>query len=500
MSARMASLAAPLALLVACQPQDLGRVEMGFDGSGDVIEGEFVIQDDLSLREMDELGLEQVSFNEDLGWGLYLAEDGVRASALERALAQGRGTGVEPNRPRAAAAVNDPYYAYQWDMAALGVESAWAFSTGRNVRVAVIDTGVGKTGEDKPKYLLTGKDFVDGDADASDLNGHGSHVAGTIAQATNNGKGCVGVAPDAEILPLRVLDANGSGDAYATAEAIVYAADHGAQVINLSLGSPSSTQVERDAVRYAVDRGVVIVAATGNEGARSVSYPAAYDGVLAVGATRYDGTVTAYSNGGSAVDLVAPGGDTSIDQNGDGYGDGILQEVIVGSQRGYNFFEGTSMATPHVAGAAALLLGAGARPADVAGLLTSTAKDVGAAGWDSQAGYGLIRPVAALEKLRSGAASPPPSAQEEPLADVDAPVISGVWASQTGTSLSIGWTTDEPATSYIGFEGYSQFGNDDLVTRHELRFTVSANATYRFTAVSADAAGNTTEDGVWTTR
>ena len=501
MAFRTASLliSVPVLLMIGCAPSDPDPVDLGYDGAGDVIEGEFVIQDHLTDRELDELGLIELAWNDNLGWGLYLAEDGVAESALDRALAQSRTVGIEPNRPRQSFAVNDPYRSLQWNMTAIDVDGAWAYSTGRGVTVAVIDTGLGKVGEDRPANVLTGKDWVDGDSDPTDQNGHGTHVSGTIAQKTNNGKGCIGVAPDATILPLRVLGADGSGDAYAIAEAITYAADQGAKVINLSLGSAYGTNVERDAVRYAQGKGVVIVAASGNESATSVGYPATYDGVIAVGATRYDGAVAAYSNGGSTLDVVAPGGDMAVDQNRDGYNDGILQEVVIGTQHGYDFYEGTSMASPHVAGVAALLISAGARPQDVLGLLTSTAKDVGATGFDNRAGYGLIQPVKALQKFRSGT-TPPATTPPPPTADTSAPTITDVWAQQTSTSLTIGWTTNEASTTYVAFDGYGTFGDASLVTAHEIRFTVQTNKVYNFTVVSKDAAGNEGRDGVYRSR
>lgn len=484
-----------IAVLVGCGagsetlPQNIG-----FDGSGPTIAGEFAIQRNLNDRELRDLGLEQLRWNESLGWGLYLANNGVSVSAITRALQQSRGILVESNRPVAAFATNDPYREFQWDMTEFQVEAAWQQTTGRGIRVAVIDTGLGKSGEDRPKNVATGYDFVDDDNDPSDLNGHGTHVSGTIAQATHNGLGTVGVAPDAEILPLRVLDADGSGDAYATAEAIAFAADHGAEVINLSLGSSSGTSVERDAVNYAIGKGVVICAATGNESANAVSYPAAYDGVIAVGATRFDKSVASYSNGGSSIDLVAPGGDMAVDQNNDGYGDGILQEVTPGS---YEFYEGTSMATPHIAGAVALLMAAGAEPVDVFGLLTGTATDVGAPGFDTRSGYGLVQPIKALQALESGHVT---EAEPGPPPDTTPPAISDVWAQQSGTTLAIGWTTDEPASSHIEFQDAGAFGDDHLVTEHELRFTVTANVTYNFTVLSTDAAGNESTDGVYRSR
>jgi serine protease len=256
--------------------------------------------------------------------------------------------------------------------------------------VAVLDTGVSAQGSDTPTGLQGGWDFVDDDSDASDLHGHGTHVAGTIAQATNNGVQGAGVAPGAGILPVRVLDADGSGYTSDIIDGIVWAVDNGAQVLNLSLGSNSSSASELLAVEWAVEQGAVVVAASGNNYGATVSFPAGYEAALAVGATDAEDARAAYSNRGTALDLVAPGGDLNADLNGDGYGDGVLQESFSGSEWGAYFFQGTSMAAPHVAGVAALLIAEGATAAEAEEVILNTADDLGAEGWDSSTGVGLL--------------------------------------------------------------------------------------------------------------
>ena len=185
--------------------------------------------------------------------------------------------------------------------------------------------GVRGGGPDGITTLLGGYDAYYDDDDPSDNDGHGTFVAGTIAQSTNNGRGVAGMAPGASILPVKVLSDQGFGDVRALANGIVYATDQGADVINMSLGSPSSSQTEYRAIQYAYDRDVVLVAASGNEFARSISYPAAYPEVIAVGAVRASGTRSPYSNTGSGLEIVAPGGDLNRDDNGDGYADGVLR-------------------------------------------------------------------------------------------------------------------------------------------------------------------------------
>jgi serine protease len=373
----------PLLALLACTTSNLGGADAQaplLGPVGDVIDGEFVISADLDGTVAADLGIAQLAWNASLGAGLYEALEPVDASALAAALrTTARGDLlVEHNRPRTVSA--DPYRALQWNLDALDIEAAWAVTRGAGATVAVIDSGVAEGGEDTPVNLVRGWDFVDDDANPNDENGHGTHVAGTIAQATDNGRGVAGVAPEATVLAVRAMDANGSGSAWGIASAITYAVDHGADIVNLSLGSPWSTSIESQAIDYAYKKGVLVVAASGNSGAGAVDYPAAYSQVLAVGATRADGAVAAYSNTGNALDLVAPGGDMGRDQNGDGYADGIVQETLSGSGFGYLFFEGTSMAAPHVAGAAALLIAAGAPAADVRGLLQDTAVVVGGTG------------------------------------------------------------------------------------------------------------------------
>jgi len=311
---------------------------------------------------------------------------------------------------------NDPYYEYQWNMAELDLGRAHGIATGQGVVVAVVDSGV-SAGKDGYKNLMKGYDAFAGDNDASDTDAdksssgsHGTHVAGTIAQATNNGEGVAGMAPDARILPVRVFgyDASAGGITTTTeivAEGIVWAADNGADVINLSLGGYTDSQIIKDAVDYAYESGVAVIAASGNDGyTDTIAYPAAYPSVLSVGSVGVNGQVAYYSNQGKLLDVVAPGGDMTADGNNDGVADGILQETSLGGGKfDYALFQGTSMASPHVAGLAALLKSNGLRsPDDIYEAITQSAKDLGGKGRDNQTGYGLIDPAAALKYKPTG--------------------------------------------------------------------------------------------------
>jgi len=466
-------------LLTACSP------DSSFDGldveEGDIIAGQFVIGQDLSADRAQALGLEHLEWSETLGAGLYGAtRDEVRLEDLLLELTSNtRGEEVLEENVRAyASAVNDPYRSYQWNMDQMSVEAAWGYATGDGIVVAVVDTGVSTAGEDTPAQMLAGHDFADDDDDPTDVGGHGTHVAGTISQATNNGRGVVGMAPDATILPVRVLGSDGSGSSWDVANGIVWAVDNGADVINLSLGGNYPASIYQQAVRYAADNGVVVVAASGNEYRDVVGYPAAYEEVIAVGATGSNYAVPGYSNTGPTLDLVAPGGT---------YGDGILQETLSSGTVGYAYLNGTSMAAPHVSALAALLLEAGAEPADVQSLMQDTARDLGDAGWDETHGYGLIDPVAALAALSTPEV---PDEPEPPAPDVDAPTVWGVTAVRDGGSLVITWSTDEPASSDIEFDSYGVFAEPGAVTEHRRSFTVGVTGTYRIRVRSADSAGN----------
>ncbi len=292
---------------------------------------------------------------------------------------------------------DDEFFGLQWHMSRLGAPDVWRVATGAGVVVAVVDTGVAP-GLDGFTNLVAGYDAVEGRAGFYDGNGHGTHVAGTVGQSTGNGYGTVGLAPNATILPVRVLSDSGSGTSADVAEGIRWAADNGAQIINLSLGSSSRSSVIAEACDYARDQGVLVVAASGNDGFTNfIGYPAALASTLAVGATALGDQVTGYSNKGQQLSLVAPGGDTTVDADGDGFGDGVLQESTFNGEEGFYFLEGTSMATPHVSAVAALLVEAGVDSVDeLEQILLQSATDLGDPGWDPVFGHGLVDPVAAL--------------------------------------------------------------------------------------------------------
>jgi serine protease len=307
---------------------------------------------------------------------------------------------AHPNYQFQAAFVpNDPLYSQQWNLRAIRMPEAWEISQGEGVTVAVVDTGVTRVPDLAQTEFVKGYDFVDDDEDPTDLNGHGTHVAGTLAQSTNNALGVAGVAFKAKIMPVRVLDANGFGSLSDVVEGIRYAVDHGATVINLSLGSRASARLMEEAVAYAHSKGVTVVAAAGNENSSQVSYPARYPHVIAVSATGPDGTKAPYSNYGVGVDIAAPGGAKTPEHPE--YG--ILQQTI--NRRNpdepvFAYFQGTSMAAPHVAGVAALIQAQGIKDPDkVEAVLKMSAAPVPG---DKQNFYGagLLDAARALARAR----------------------------------------------------------------------------------------------------
>jgi serine protease len=300
---------------------------------------------------------------------------------------------------------------------AWGNVAAAGAAGGAGVTVAVLDTGVAyPTGGSRPgspdldrRLFVPGYDFVDHDNRPFDQNGHGTHVASTIAEKTNNGYGLTGLAYGVRIMPVRVLNRAGKGDAVTIARGIRFAVNHGAKVINLSLNFDTSvTEGEIPelvaAISYAWRRGSLIVAGAGNTGSRSVSYPARGPHVLAVGGTTQHGCLASYSSHGDGLDLVAPGGGADAALSGDPAcrpgrtGPPIYQVTLAGRQlerfdiAGYT---GTSMAAPHVSAVAALVVASGVigpdpSPEAIEARLEQTARDLGRPGYDARYGWGLV--------------------------------------------------------------------------------------------------------------
>jgi len=295
---------------------------------------------------------------------------------------------------------NDTYLYKQWNLQMIEMETAWEYAEGEGAIVAVIDSGcMLQTGPNSVKLddfdttqIKQGYDFVDDDGVPEDVTGHGTHVAGTIAEATNNGKGVAGVAPKATILPIRVMDSSGRGTEAQIVEGIRWAVDQGANIINLSLGGRGASPLYESAIDYAYQKGVFVACAAGNE-AEPTAYPAAYTNAFAVSAVADTSEIASYSNYGPEIDIAAPGGDAAglwrtakdligaiLKPTGKPVGSMILQQSVDTQRRGgvvssYLEKSGTSMACPHVAGVAALLWERGIRdPDEIRSMLRRSAK------------------------------------------------------------------------------------------------------------------------------
>jgi serine protease len=339
-----------------------------------------------------------------------------------------------PNyKAHAAALPNDPGLRKQWNFVGpfgLGMEEAWTLAAaqgapgGRGALVAVLDSGVAyerrgryrRAPDLRRKTFIHPWDFIQRDSHPNDVYGHGTHVAGTIAQTTNNGIGTAGIAYNAKIMPLRVLDSRGEGDSAAIARAIRYAVRHRADVINPSLEFPAEVRSAEipdvvSALHVAHRRGVLVTAAAGNQTDIAVAYPARVKSVIAVSATTLDGCQADYSNSGDALDVAAPGGGVDAPNtdsiwdaahcNPDAPGRPIIQQTFTSGVQRFGLpriYEGTSMASPHVAAIAALLiatkrLGRHPTPREVEARIEETARPTDR---PDRYGAGLVDAAAAL--------------------------------------------------------------------------------------------------------
>lgn len=310
----------------------------------------------------------------------------------------------------AQAGPNDPMYPAQWNMKMLNAETAWGKARGQGVRVAMVDTGLSywkgegthQVEDLEQTTVLEGYDFVRDQTEAADEHGQGTHMAGTIAQSTNNGKGVVGLAFEAQLMAFKVLDRTGRGTMADVSAAIQLAADRKAQIIVTGVGSKKGNDVLLEAVRYAKARNCLLIGAAGVGGGKDIIYPAAYPEVLAISAVDQKGKLTDYTSRGPAIDLAAPGG-----KNRQGEYTGILQNTIrQGDARisGYYQWAGTSMSAAHVAGVAALIYSTGVSGADqVRDILQNTAQSKGAKGKKEGYGAGIVDAGKAVAKAQQAA-------------------------------------------------------------------------------------------------
>ncbi|WP_017211458.1 S8 family peptidase [Clostridium beijerinckii] len=287
-------------------------------------------------------------------------------------------------------AVNDPGYKYEWDISYTEADKAWPLiKQKREINVAVLDTGVDYTHPDLKNRVLKSKgyNFVDNNSDTMDDNGHGTHVSGIIAANANDNIGIAGIdgTLDVKIIPIKVLDSNGEGDINDIVKGIKYAADNGADIINLSFGANEKSKLIAEAISYAKSKGVFVVAAAGNDNEDSDNISPAGDGAFTVAAMSYNYKKASFSDYGNCIKVSAPGVE--------------ILSTVPGS---YEAWDGTSMAAPVATGIAAMVKAEDPNlsPSQIEDVLDSTAKDIMSKGKDKQSGYGLIDAYNAIKKVK----------------------------------------------------------------------------------------------------
>jgi len=403
MQAEHAGIAAPWGQSTDGENRFWGQSPSGDSPHGDRIPGRFVVGFEPGAVDAAGAWVEQQGgsvVRADQTGGCFIVADfpegdGARGERL--AASAQRTSGIryfEPNlRVTAAALPNDPYFLpYQWDKWVMYGDQAWDIVGGTmDVRVAVVDNGTDWQHPDLAASFKTGElgfDFIGNDNDPRPDNinvpqsFHGTHVAGIIAATRNNNEGIAGWSL-VQLLAVRVLNDSGSGTTDVVASGIRWAADHGARIINMSLTSSASSQVLVEACQYAAQAGVLLVAASGNEGQQAIGYPAALSQCIAVGASSTDSRLAYFSNYGPEQELAAPG--VSI------------LSTVPGAR--YDSADGTSMAAPQVSGVAALVLAKdyGLSASEVRAILDASAIDMGVAGRDVQYGYGLVNAKRAVD-------------------------------------------------------------------------------------------------------
>ncbi len=307
----------------------------------------------------------------------YIFSNQLLTKAIKHQVKINEQTPVEPN--------DEFFQPYQWNLKQIDAGEGWNLANGKDVTIAILDTGIDPAHLDLKDKILKGYNVTTDTDDVSDKHGHGTHVAGIAAALTNNVTGIAGVSWKSNILPVKVLNEAGEGTSYEVAKGIYWAVDHGADVINMSLGDYNHSDILYDAVKYAYDHNVVLVSASGNDNVEEPMYPSKYDEVLAVAAVDESRNRAFFSNYGQHVDISAPG------------------EHIPSSYPNNNYIvmSGTSMASPHVAGLAALIRSL--RPDlsnnEVYKVIAETAKDLGTKGHDPYYGFGEIDIAKSLEAI-----------------------------------------------------------------------------------------------------
>lgn len=281
---------------------------------------------------------------------------------------------------------NDEFFKpYQWNLEQIQIEEGWNLANGQDTVIAIIDSGVDPNHIDLQEKLTEGYNAVDDNDDFTDQNGHGTHVAGIAAAVTNNIEGIAGVSWQSKIMPVKALNENGEGSSYSVARGIYWAVDHGADVINMSLGDYNHSDLLYDAITYAHEQGVILVSASGNDNTEQAMYPAAYPEVITVAAVDENKNRAFFSNYGDHIDVSAPGEH--------------IPSTYTDNQ--YVVLSGTSMASPHVAGLAALLKSTNPELTNdaIGDIILGTADQLGDGDYNAYYGYGEINVRNSLQQI-----------------------------------------------------------------------------------------------------
>ena len=370
-------------------------------------------------------------------------------------------------RPEGTA--NDTYYSSAWHLPKIGATTAWDVTTGDNVVIAVLDSGVDATHPDLAGRLIPGWNFYDNNSNTADVFGHGTLVAGSASANTNNGVGVASVAGNALIMPLRISATDGSASFSNMAKALTWAADKGAHVANISYQSVSGSATVASAAQYMKNKGGVTVVAAGNTGVEQTFAPT--DTMISVSATTSSDAVASWSSYGSYVDVAAPGSGIWTTKKGGGYGSA----------------NGTSFASPVTAAVIAMMRSVNPvlPPADLEKILISTAVDLGTAGFDKKFGHGRINAAAAVS-----------AAQSAKVSDTSAPTV-GIGAPIAGAKVSGLVAVDVSASDNVGVTRVELFVNgtkfaSDTTAPYSFSWDSAAVAdgNVSLTAYAYDAAGN----------
>ncbi len=390
---------------------------------------------------------------------------------------------VEPDYVKNISYVpDDTYYDNQWGLPSINAPTAWDVTAGgsNSTIIAIIDTGVDITHPDLSPNIIPGYNALNDSTIVTDEHGHGTHVAGIAAARINNTVGIAGLAGNCKIMPIKVAGASGSMLTSNVAKGIIWAADNGAKVINLSLGGTGYTQTENDAVQYAYNKGVTIVAAKGNSNTSAAHYPADFEHVISVGSVGKTNVKSSFSNYGPTLDVVAPGESIYSSIKGGGYGN----------------MQGTSMASPYVAGLAALIVSEkpDLAPDQVSQIITSTCTDLGTVGFDNTYGNGLINAAQALN------AEPDTTSPVLTLSNV----VPAAFKPSTASKITLNFTLSENAYVTCGVYNSSNvliktllskkvFSKGDSFIIWDGKTSSNAlvtNGTYTIRLSALDAAGN----------